>query len=183
MSLVYPRDGLVVMPGGGRTIRTAAQEVTFKVTGAHSPTASTFEVVVPPGFDVGAHAHSRSEEFFYVLDGELDVLAFEPRTRTPDDWRNWESPGGERYVRATAGTAILVPPGCPHAFANPTGRPARMLFQAAPPPDHERYFEELLGLLDSGQATPEAVADLRARYDIEQLTPLKTAKGQESARD
>ncbi|MET9958524.1 cupin domain-containing protein [Streptomyces sp. NPDC006326] len=170
----YRGDGLIVPPGAGRTLSTSAQQVTFKVTGAHSSTASTFEVVVPPGFDVGAHVHGRSEELFYVLEGELDVMAFEPRIRTRDDWRTWESRSGERHVRATAGTMILVPPGCPHAFANPTGRPARMLLQAAPPPDHERYFEELLDLLNSGgEVDRAAVEELRGRYDIEQLTPLR----------
>ncbi|MEW2415543.1 cupin domain-containing protein [Streptomyces sp. NPDC046866] len=174
MTMLYPGDGLVVPPGGGRTVKTAAQEVTFKVTGAHSRVASTFEVVVPPGFDVGAHTHTRGEELFYVIEGELEVLAFEPAVRTRDDWRGWESASGLRPVRATPGTLILVPPGCPHAFANPTGRPARMLFQSAPPPDHERYFEELLELMDAhGGPDPAAVEELRARYDIQQLTPLR----------
>ncbi|MGG8409577.1 cupin domain-containing protein [Streptomyces sp. 12297] len=177
LTSVAPDSGLVVPPGGGRTLRTAAQQVTFKVTGAQSRTASSFEVLVPPGFDVGAHVHARSEELFYVLDGELDVLAFEPRVRTPDGWRGWRSPKGERVVRATPGTVILVPPGCPHAFANPTDVPARMFFQSSPPPDHERYFEELLEILSAapadGPADHEAIAALRRRYDIEQLTPLR----------
>jgi oxalate decarboxylase/phosphoglucose isomerase-like protein (cupin superfamily) len=174
MTYTYPTDGIVVPRGHGRTITTHAQQVTFKVTGEHSRFASTFEVVVPPGFDVGAHAHARSEELFYVLDGELDVLAFEPRVRTPHDWRQWESPSGRRYVRATPGTMILVPPGCPHAFANPTGDPVTMFFQASPPPDHERYFEELLEILNSGgEVDHEAIAKLRESYDIEQLTPLR----------
>ncbi|MFE9336443.1 cupin domain-containing protein [Streptomyces sp. NPDC007063] len=169
-----PRSGLVVPPGQGRTLRTAAQQVTFKVTGRHSRAASSFEVVVPPGFDVGAHVHTRSEELFYVLEGELELLAFEPRVRTRDGWREWESAAGDRPVRATAGTTVLVPPGCPHAFANPTGSPARMFFQAAPPPDHERYFDELLDILAAdGPPDEAAVAELRARYDIEQLTPLR----------
>lgn len=91
---------LVVPPGEGQTIATRAQEVTFKVTGGLSRTASTFEVKVPPGFDVGAHVHARSEELFYVIEGELDVLAFEPRVRTRNNWREWESLSGERVVRA-----------------------------------------------------------------------------------
>ncbi|GAA0915129.1 cupin domain-containing protein [Streptomyces thermoalcalitolerans] len=161
-------------PGQGRIIETPAHRVTFKVTGTHSRVASTFEVEVPPGFDVGAHVHTRSEELFYVLEGELDVLAFEPRVRTPDHWQKWESHSGRRVVRATPGTAIVVPPGCPHAFANPTDAPAKMLFQASPPPDHERYFEELLDILrDGGPPDHEAIEALRKRYDIEQLTPLK----------
>jgi oxalate decarboxylase/phosphoglucose isomerase-like protein (cupin superfamily) len=174
MTYTHPTDGLVVPTGHGRTISTHAQQVTFKVTGEHSRSASSFEVVVPPGFDVGAHAHARSEELFYIIEGELDVLAFEPKVRTPDDWRQWESASGRRYVRATPGTLILVPPGCPHAFANPTGAPAKMFFQASPPPDHERYFEELLDILNSGgEVDHEAIVKLRERYDIEQLTPLR----------
>ncbi|GAA3029632.1 cupin domain-containing protein [Streptomyces sp. NPDC003710] len=167
-------EGLFVPPGHGRVVRTPAQHVTFKVTGSHSRTASTFEVIVPPGFDVGAHVHTRSEELFYVLEGELDVLAFEPRIRTRDHWQKWESRSGRRVVRATPGTVVVVPPGCPHAFANPAETPAKMFFQASPPPDHERYFEELLEILaDGGPPDQAAIEALRRRYDIEQLTPLK----------
>lgn len=169
-----PAEGLLLPAGHGRTLRAAAQEVTFKVTGEHSRVSSSFEVVVPPGFDVGAHVHARSEELFYVLEGELEMLAFEPRVRTDGDWRDWESPSGRRPVRAGPGTVVVVPPGCPHAFANRTGKPARMFFQASPPPDHERYFEELIAVLDAGGPPDHgAIAALRARYDIEQLTPLR----------
>ncbi|MFJ6939742.1 cupin domain-containing protein [Streptomyces sp. NPDC101132] len=168
--------GLLVPPGHGRNLRSAVQEVTFKVTGEHSNVASCFEVVVPPGFDVGAHVHTNSEEFFYILDGELEVMAFEPRVRTSTDWRTWDSADGRRPVRAGEGTVIVVPPGCPHAFANRSDTPARMFFQASPPPDHERYFEELFAILNSpGPMDHEAIADLRIRYDIEQLTPMRHA--------
>ncbi|WP_372343107.1 cupin domain-containing protein [Streptomyces sp. KL116D] len=174
MTALTPAEGLLVPPGHGRTVQTAAQQVTFKVTGDHSRIASSFEVVVPPGFDVGAHVHTRSEELFYVLEGELDVLAFEPRVRTPDNWQRWQSLSGNEVVRATPGTVIVVPPGCPHAFANPTGAPAKMFFQASPPPDHERYFDELLDILATdGPPDHAAIEELRARYDIEQLTPLR----------
>ncbi|GGI90677.1 cupin [Saccharopolyspora subtropica] len=166
--------GLVVPSGGGRRIVTGAQHVTFKVTGRHSRAASSFEVVVPPGFDVGAHVHARSEELFYVLEGELDLLAFEPVVRSGDGWREWVGESGERVVRAGPGSVMFVPPGCPHAFANPGRVPARMFFQSAPPSAHERYFEELLEILDApGGVDQQAVVRLRKRYDIEQLTPLR----------
>ncbi|MET9912441.1 cupin domain-containing protein [Streptomyces sp. NPDC006476] len=167
-------DGLIIPPGQGRKFVTRAQEVTFKITGAHARAGSVFEVVVPPGFDVGAHVHSRSEEMFYVLDGELEVLAFEPERRTPDDWRDWRAADGRRPVRAGAGSCMFVPPGCPHAFSNRTESPTRMLFQSAPPPDHERYFEELLEIFDSGGTVDaDAVLRLREKYDIDQITPLR----------
>lgn len=167
-------NGLIVPSGQGRRLITKAQEVTFKVTGADGASASCFEVVVPPGFDVGAHTHHRSEEFFYILAGELDILAFEPVNRTAEGWQGWESADGDRVVRAGAGSCMFVPRGCPHAFMNPTGEPARMLFQSSPSPDHERYFEELCEIFSNGQVVDSgAVQKLRSRYDVNQITPLR----------
>jgi quercetin dioxygenase-like cupin family protein len=167
-------SGLVVPPGGGRKLITRAQEVTFKVTEAHGSAVSIFEVVVPPGFDVGAHTHDRSQEFFYLLEGQLDLLAFEPTTRTEDGWHDWESSDGDRVAHAGAGSCLFVPPGCPHAFRNATDKPARMLFQSYPSPDHERYFEEICEIFSAGRAAdPDAVQHLRERYDIRQITPLR----------
>lgn len=167
-------NGLIVPPGQGRKLITKAQEVTFKVTGAHGSSASCFEVIVPPGFDVGAHTHNRSEEFFYILAGELDVCAFEPVSRIVEGWQDWQSPDGDQVVRAGAGSCMFVPAGCPHAFMNPTAEPARMLFQSSPSPDHERYFEELCDIFSTGQVVnSSAVQQLRGRYDINQITPLR----------
>ncbi len=167
-------DGLIVPSGHGRKLTTKAQEVTFKVTGADGSPMSCFEVVVPPGFDVGAHTHNRSGEFFYVLEGALDVLAFEPIKRTEESWKTWESPNGDRVVRAGTGSCMFVPPGCPHAFMNPTDKPTRMLFQSYPAPDHERYFEELVEIFSDGRSVDsDAVQRLRDRYDINQITPLR----------
>jgi hypothetical protein len=67
---------------------------------------------------------------------------------------------------------MFVPAGCPHAFTNPGPAPARMLFLVAPS-GHEQYLEEIAGLLDRpGPPDPSAIAAIRARYDIEQLTPM-----------
>jgi len=167
-------NGLVVPSGHGRKLITKAQEVTFKVTGADGSFASCFEVIVPPGFDVGAHTHDQSKEFFYILDGELDVFAFEPIERTEDSWHDWESADGDRAVRAGAGSCMFVPAGCPHAFRNPTDKPTRMLFQSNPAPDHERYFEELCEIFAEGPVVDSnAVQKLRDRYGLSQLTPLR----------
>ncbi len=104
-------NGLVVPPGQGRKLITKEQEVTFKVTGAHGAFASCFEVLVPPGFDVGAHSHDHAKEFFYILEGELDVCAFEPIKRIAERWQDWESHDGDRVVRAGAGSCMFVPNG------------------------------------------------------------------------
>jgi quercetin dioxygenase-like cupin family protein len=165
---------LIVLPGQGRKLVTKAQEVTFKATGAQGSSVSIFEVVVPPGFDTGAHFHEHAQEFFYILEGELELMAFEPTERTDDDWLDWESAAGDRLVRASAGSAMFVPPNTPHAFRNATDQPVRMLFQCFPSPEHELYFEEIAEIWSTGKSVdPEAVERMRSRYDVKQITPMR----------
>ena len=172
-------DGLMLPPGAGRVIAGGGLHATLKVHGGDPAVASTFEVVVPAGFDVGAHVHRAGQELFYVLEGELDLLAFEPQTTSEPDWHEWVSASGKRFLRGGPGSLVFIPPGCPHAFANPATRPARVLFQVAPS-GHEDYLDELAALLREarGRPDPGAVAALRRRYDIEQLTPLRNAPQQ-----
>ena len=202
--------GAMLPPGAGRLIVGGGLHATLKIPGGPA-VASTFEIEVPAGYDVGAHVHTKGEELFYVLEGTLDLLAFEPQQRTPDDWHlihlghlalsgaglliveatavspegritpgdwhQWVSASGERYLRGEPGSLMFVPAGVPHAFANLSGRPARMLFQAAPS-GHEDYFEELAALLRAtdGRPDPEQVASIRGRHDIQQLTNLSAGR-------
>lgn len=146
--------------------------MTVKVGAERSARWSVFETDVAPGFDVGAHLHGEAEELFYILDGELDLLAFEPLVRTSGDWQSWESASGQKIVRGGPGSLMHVPAGCPHAFANAGTTPARMLFLVSPS-GHERYLRELADMLaGGGPPSQDAIAALRARHDIEQLTPL-----------
>jgi oxalate decarboxylase/phosphoglucose isomerase-like protein (cupin superfamily) len=162
-------DGLVLQPGGGHRIQ--AVTMTLKVGADESKVGSFFEADVPVGFDVGAHRHAHAEEIFYILEGELDLLAFEPRNII-GDWRTWESDSGRKVVRVGPGSTMFVPPGCPHAFANPGPAPVRMLLHVSPP-GHEIYLQELADLLArGGPPDPEAIGELRARHDIEQLSSL-----------
>jgi len=162
-------DGLLLPPGAGHRIQTMTQKV-----GAEQATAfSAFEAEVAPGFDVGAHLHHQAEEVFYILDGELDLLAFQPNTTAGGDWRTWESPTGATVHRAGPGSFMYVPAGCPHAFFNPGSEPARMLFLVSPA-GHEIYLQELADLLArGGPPDPAEIAALRRRHDIHQLTPLR----------
>jgi oxalate decarboxylase/phosphoglucose isomerase-like protein (cupin superfamily) len=163
-------DGFVLPPGAGHRIRGAG--MTLKVSAEHSARWSAFEAEVAPGFDVGAHRHVEAEEIFYLLEGELDLLAFEPRTTALGDWTAWESAGGARVVRGGPGSLMFVPAGCPHAFTNPGAAPARMLFLVTPA-GHEQYLEGIAELLGRpGPPDQAAIIELRARYDIEQLTSM-----------
>jgi oxalate decarboxylase/phosphoglucose isomerase-like protein (cupin superfamily) len=162
-------DGLLLPAGAGQPI----QAMTLKVGTPHATAFSAFEAVVAPGFDVGAHWHEHAEEMFYILDGTLDLLAFEPADEAGDDWRRWTSKTGQPVFRGGPGSFMFVPHGCPHAFYNPDHTPARMLFAVAPA-GHEVYLQELADLLSTGRRPdPTAIEALRARHDIHQLTPLR----------
>lgn len=168
-------DGVMLGPGEGERIVGGALDATVKVTTSEPALMSTFEMVIPPGYDVGAHLHTRGEEIFYVVEGELDLLAFDPIDRSNEDWHLWESLAGKRYLHGTAGAFMFVPENTPHAFANVTKKPTRVFFQSSVPGGHENYFLELMELLQRSDGRPDQkdIADLRRRYDIEQLTPLK----------
>lgn len=168
-------EGVMLEPGAGERIAGKGLDVTVKATGERdAATTSSFEVVIPPGYDVGAHVHAHGEEVFYVVEGEMDILAFEPLDREEPDWRRWESRSGKRFLHGGEGAFMFVPPGVPHAFANNSKKPCRMFFQSSVPGGHENYFKELAAILrrGGGQPDPAVIAALRQRYDIEQLTPL-----------
>ena len=114
-------DGTVLPPGTGRRISGAG--MTLKVGSEQSARWSAFEAEVGPGFDVGAHRHAEAEEIFYILEGELDLLAFEPRIRTSGDWTAWESADGAKVSRGGPGSLMFVPAGCPHPSPTRGPRP------------------------------------------------------------
>jgi len=167
--------GIMLPPQGGLHIDGGGIHAVLKASMTDSAYAATFEVVVPPGFDVGAHVHSRSQEMFYVVEGQLDVLGFEPKDRSVPDWHDWETPSGQKILRGGPGAFMFVPENTPHAFANTTDKNTVMFFQSSIAEGHEKYFEELAALLEESGNRPsdEAMADLRRRYDTEQITAIR----------
>ena len=119
-----------------------------------SPPVLAVRVHGAPGFNTGAHYHTKIEEIFYILEGELDLRC------------------GEHTVRGGPGTCVFVPPGAAHAFGNSGSSPGRMLLITAPP-GHEKYFDELRDLIaKGGKPDPDTLAKLRAKYDTVQLATL-----------
>ena len=149
-------ETVIYAPREGDNLSLRGMTLRILSTAASSIGASTFEVHAAPGWDTGSHRHSRIEEQFYVLEGEMQLRA------------------GEELVIGTPGTFVSVPPGVAHAFANRTQVPARMLLVCTPP-GHERYFVELAEILTrEGAPDPEEIAALRARFDTTQVSPLAT---------
>ncbi len=92
------------------------------------------------------HTHSKSAEFFYVLDGELQMLA------------------GEQVLTASKGDLVVVPPDMAHAFATPIGHSADVLIVQAPGLERFGYFR-LIERLMRGEATLEEVLATQDLYD------------------
>jgi len=148
---------VVRMPGEGKVVTLAGQPMTFLVTGDDTKHTSMFDWTLPPGFSTGLHVHRVQEETFYVLEGECQ----------------WEV--GDQKVRAAPGTYLFLPPGVPHNIANVSDKPARMIMTVSPP-GHEHYFEELVKLVaHSSPPDASAIAELRSRYDTNQLSALRAS--------
>ena len=148
---------VVRRPGEGKEHILAGQPMAVLVTGEDSKHTCMFDWTLPAGFSTGLHVHRVQEETFYVIEGECE----------------WQV--ADRVIRATPGTYLFLPPGVPHDIRNASDRPARMLMTVSPP-GHEHYFEELAKLAArDGAPDPQAIADLRNRYDTTQLSALKTS--------
>jgi mannose-6-phosphate isomerase-like protein (cupin superfamily) len=147
-------QAVLVEPGEGRAVSLRGTDVSFKVESSYAKGASCTEWAAAPGFDTGVHVHERLEETWYMLSGELEFRA------------------GEKTFHAGAGASVFIPPHVPHAFANRGDAPARFLLITSPP-GHDRYFAELAAILAvEGPPDSDAIADLRRRYDTEQLSAL-----------
>ncbi|MBV9230345.1 MAG: cupin domain-containing protein [Chloroflexi bacterium] len=92
------------------------------------------------------HTHRKSAEFFYVLDGELQLLA------------------GDKVVTAGKGDLVAVPPDMPHAFRTTPGHSADFLIIQAPGLPRFGYFR-LLERISKGEATLEDLMASQELYD------------------
>ncbi len=145
----------------GRTIAVVGDIYRFLATGSETGGKyALWEALVPPGGGPPPHVHSREEEGFYVLEGQIALTV-----------------GDEKHV-VTAGMFANVSPGTPHAFKNESDRPARMLISVAPAGLEEMFFEVGAPLGEGATAvpppTPDEIDRLKAaapRYGIELLLP------------
>jgi quercetin dioxygenase-like cupin family protein len=150
-------------PPQGRTIAAVGDIYRFLVTGEETNgTYALWEATVPPGGGPPPHVHSREEEGFYVLEGEITFTV-----------------NGERVV-ATAGMFANMPVGTPHSFKNESDRPARMLISVAPA-GLERMFMETGVPLPEGATTAlppsheeiERLLRIAPSYGVQILLPEK----------
>ena len=108
-----------------KTIYGAGDEYSFLGAGEATDRRYAFaEALIPVGGGPPPHIHTREEEAFYVLEGELIFRV------------------GGRQVIATPRTFLHVPRGIPHQFKNESSGPARMVFFFVPA-GIEAMFEKM----------------------------------------
>jgi quercetin dioxygenase-like cupin family protein len=111
-------------PPQGRTIAVVGDVYRFLATGEDTNGKyAIWEALVPPGGGPPPHVHSREEEGFYILEGEITFTV-----------------NGERLV-ARAGAFANMPVGTPHSFKNESSQPAKMLISVAPAGLEQMFFE------------------------------------------
>ncbi len=81
------------------------------------------DAIVGPGGGPPPHTHTREDEHFTILEGEVTFLA-----------------NGKEFI-AKPGDYVFAPRNHPHTFGNRSNRPARMLIHIAPA-GIERMFAE-----------------------------------------
>src|ERR1700736_108717 len=97
-------------PGEGRTIAVVGDVYRFLATGEDTNGKyALWEAVVSPGGGPPPHVHSREEEGFYILEGEVTFFIDDQRLVL----------GGGMFANVPIGTL--------HAFKNESAEHARML--------------------------------------------------------
>ncbi len=118
------RKPTVRLPAQGRTVAVVGDIYRFLATGDDTNGKyALWESIVPPGGGPPPHVHSREEEGFYILEGEITFHV-----------------GDERIV-ATAGMFANMPVGTPHFFKNESDKSAKMLISVAPAGLEKMFFE------------------------------------------
>ncbi len=148
-------------PHEGRRIGIVGDVYRFLATGEDTDGKyATFEAIVPPGSGPPPHIHSREQESFLVLEGEMTFQL------------------DEAHIIAGEGTFLNMPIGSLHSFKNESDRMARILISIAPAGLEEMFFEVGQPLADDAEAAPPpSQADIQKllkaapRYGVEIKMP------------
>lgn len=152
----------ILQPGKGQMTGVAGDIYTIKASGKDTNGAYTImEAIIPAQKGPPPHIHSREEESFFVLEGELEFFA-----------------DGEKTV-AGVGASVTVPVGSLHYFRNLGDTPARMLIIAVPAGLDEYFVEVSQAEGTFSEDTPPVMDDnqikkmieLAPKYGIEIKTP------------
>ncbi len=132
------RKAKIVGPNDGEYYSVVGDVYRFiAYAGDTDGTYGFWEATVPPGGGPPPHTHSREEEGFYVIDGEVTIYV-----------------DGDEFV-AGPGSFVNLPKGSKHRFRNNSDRPIKMLIIVAPG-GFEGFFSEVGTKVAGMEAQPAA---------------------------
>ena len=99
-----------------------------------------FEAFVPEGGGPPPHIHSREDETFYVISGNLEILL------------------GDKTHLAKAGDFVYIPRGTVHGFKN-IGKEMAVQLVTFSPAGVEKFFEEVFPAVKDRKAAPPPITE------------------------
>ena len=146
-------DMSIVGPDGGESIQLGPTRMRILEDGSTTNhRLGIGEITLAPHTDgPPQHRHARHDEGFYVVSGSP------------------ASPSAPSYD-APAGTMVMLPPGAPHTFANPTDG-TTVLLNTFTPDLYVQYFRDLRQMIADGHALDETtLIDAMRPYATEPAT-------------
>lgn len=141
---------MTAMTGGITASGEAFDGVSWNILGQRytlkqaSRRSLAWEAELPPEAFVPPHLHRDQDEFFWIIEGELEV----------------ELDG--QATAARPGDLVRLPMGVPHGYLNRSGAVVRMLVWVAPAGRTREFFEKA-----SGVAEPAEIVRLASGHGIE----------------
>lgn len=144
----------LTLPGTGRVFNALGDELTVLLGGEQTGGAFTMmHIVSQPGAGPPPHCHTREDEWFYILEGRVEL------------WKDGV------WTEVPAGTAVFLPKGVPHTYRNCGDTPLKMIVHAAPA-GFEVFFEQFAKACAApGGPDMQVLAETAARFGISFLPP------------
>jgi mannose-6-phosphate isomerase-like protein (cupin superfamily) len=144
----------VVGPDGGESIQLGPTLMRILEDGSTTGhRLGIGEITIAPHTDgPPQHRHARHDEGFYVVSGTASFTV------------------GETTYEAPAGTLVMIPPGAPHTFANPSDE-TTVILNTFTPDLYVEYFRDLRDMITGDRAlTAETTIQAMSRYATEPAT-------------
>ena len=133
----------------GESLWVVGDTYTFKATADDTGgSLAFFDATVPPESGPPPHVHRDEDEFYYVLDGELEVL------------------DRDRTFNARAGSFVFVPRGTLHSFRNRSAKPARLVVGITPAGFERFFFAVGQQAVPGGQAPPLGPGEMARALEL-----------------
>jgi quercetin dioxygenase-like cupin family protein len=136
-------EPVFLQPGSGHTIGVVGDVYRILATGDDTNGKyAMIDAIVPPGGGPPPHVHSREEEAFYVLEGELTFYI-----------------GNKRFV-AGPGAFANTSVGTEHYFKNETQHSARMLITVTPAGLEKMFLEIAQPVVPGATSAPRPTKEI-----------------------